>query len=134
MPSLDIFCLRIFIAFSRLSRTSTSRGRPSKLSKRSSLGSTVITRGPRARQARATLRLAHSIQPCGPSSSIIRIFLVDYNDSCSTLYGNARLGGRRKKERPVNFTGVKVFSATKAREREELGENVTQWIRTHPEA
>jgi hypothetical protein len=34
----------------------------------------------------------------------------------------------------VNFTGVKVFSATKAREREELGENVTQWIRNHPEA
>ena len=27
------------------------------------------------------------------------------------------------------FTGVKVFSATKAREREELGENVTRWIR-----
>lgn len=29
------------------------------------------------------------------------------------------------------FTGVKVFSATKAREREELGENVTRWIRTN---
>ena len=28
MPSLDIFCLRIFIAFSRLSRTSTSIGFP----------------------------------------------------------------------------------------------------------
>jgi hypothetical protein len=27
------------------------------------------------------------------------------------------------------FTGVKVFSATKAREREELGEKVTGWIR-----
>src|ERR1700761_5697680 len=33
MPSFDIFCLRIFIAFSRLSRTSTSSGRPSRLSK-----------------------------------------------------------------------------------------------------
>jgi hypothetical protein len=32
----------------------------------------------------------------------------------------------------VNFTGVKVFSATKAREREELGEHVTQWIRQNP--
>jgi hypothetical protein len=34
----------------------------------------------------------------------------------------------------VNFTGVKVFSATKAREREELGEHVTAWIRTNPDA
>jgi putative lipoic acid-binding regulatory protein len=34
----------------------------------------------------------------------------------------------------VNFTGVKVFSATKAREREDLGEQVTNWIRNHPAA
>lgn len=34
----------------------------------------------------------------------------------------------------MNFTGVKVFSATKARERENLGEQVTQWIRANPEA
>ncbi len=27
------------------------------------------------------------------------------------------------------FTGVKVFSATKAKEREELGANVTRWLR-----
>ena len=27
------------------------------------------------------------------------------------------------------FTGMKVFSATKAREREELGECVTAWLR-----
>jgi len=33
----------------------------------------------------------------------------------------------------VNFTGVKVFSATKAREREDLGEQVTNWIRNNPE-
>ena len=32
----------------------------------------------------------------------------------------------------MGFTGVKVFSATKAREREELGENVTKWIRNNP--
>jgi hypothetical protein len=30
------------------------------------------------------------------------------------------------------FTGVKVFSATKAREREELGENITRWIKANP--
>jgi len=33
----------------------------------------------------------------------------------------------------VNFTGVKVFSATKAREREDLGEQVTNWIRNNPD-
>lgn len=32
------------------------------------------------------------------------------------------------------FNGVKVFSATKAREREDLGENVTRWIRANPHA
>jgi hypothetical protein len=31
----------------------------------------------------------------------------------------------------VSFTGVKVFSATKAKEREELGENVTRWLRSN---
>lgn len=29
------------------------------------------------------------------------------------------------------FTGVKVFSATKAKEREELSENVTRWIKSN---
>jgi len=29
------------------------------------------------------------------------------------------------------FTGVKVFSATKAKEREELGESVTRWLRNN---
>ncbi len=29
--------------------------------------------------------------------------------------------------------GLKVFSATKAREREVLGETITEWIRMHPE-
>jgi hypothetical protein len=30
------------------------------------------------------------------------------------------------------FNGVKVFSATLARNREELGEKVTQWLRDNP--
>lgn len=30
------------------------------------------------------------------------------------------------------FTGAKVFSATKAKEREELGNEVTRWIRRNP--
>jgi hypothetical protein len=29
--------------------------------------------------------------------------------------------------------GLKVFSATKARDRDTLGETITDWIRTHPE-
>ncbi len=33
----------------------------------------------------------------------------------------------------MSFTGVKVFSATKARERDELGEQVTRWLRENPE-
>ncbi len=31
----------------------------------------------------------------------------------------------------MHFTGVKVFSATKAKEREELGENVNRWLRSN---
>ena len=29
--------------------------------------------------------------------------------------------------------GVKVFSATKAREREELGDHITKWLRENPD-
>jgi hypothetical protein len=32
----------------------------------------------------------------------------------------------------ANVTGVKVFSATKAKEREALGEAITEWIRGNP--
>ena len=32
----------------------------------------------------------------------------------------------------MGFNGVKVFSATKAKEREELGESITRWIRANP--
>ncbi len=31
----------------------------------------------------------------------------------------------------MSFTGVKVFSATTAREREELGETITRWLRSN---
>ena len=33
--------------------------------------------------------------------------------------------------RAMRFTGVKVFSATKARDREELGESVTRWLQAN---
>jgi hypothetical protein len=35
------------------------------------------------------------------------------------------------RESAMDFTGVKVFSATKAREREELGETITRWLRSN---
>ena len=31
------------------------------------------------------------------------------------------------------FNGVKVFSATMAKDRERLGERITEWIQEHPE-
>jgi hypothetical protein len=31
----------------------------------------------------------------------------------------------------MDFTGVKVFSATKAKERDELGETITRWLRAN---
>ncbi|MCL2011371.1 MAG: hypothetical protein FWG75_01075 [Cystobacterineae bacterium] len=31
------------------------------------------------------------------------------------------------------FTGVKVFSATKAKEREGLGDNISRWMKTNPD-
>ena len=33
--------------------------------------------------------------------------------------------------RAMQFTGVKVFSATKAKDREELGEAVTRWLQAN---
>ena len=33
----------------------------------------------------------------------------------------------------MSFSAVKVFSATKAREREELGETITRWIKENPD-
>jgi hypothetical protein len=33
----------------------------------------------------------------------------------------------------MKFEGVKVFSATKAREREGLGDRLTEWMDAHPD-
>ena len=32
----------------------------------------------------------------------------------------------------LKFNGVKVFSATMAQERDQLGEKITQWLSSHP--
>ncbi|HEV8322431.1 MAG TPA: hypothetical protein VG389_12520 [Myxococcota bacterium] len=32
----------------------------------------------------------------------------------------------------MSYSGVKVFSATKAKDREELGDRITQWLGEHP--
>jgi hypothetical protein len=44
-----------------------------------------------------------------------------------------RAGERGTESAMVQFNGVKVFSATKAKERDELGETVTRWMRGNPE-
>ncbi len=33
---------------------------------------------------------------------------------------------------PNSFTGVKVFSTTLARDREQMGETITRWIKDNP--
>jgi len=38
-----------------------------------------------------------------------------------------------EKKEFIEFDGVKIFSATKAKERDELGEVITRWIKDHPE-
>ncbi len=35
---------------------------------------------------------------------------------------------------PINFTAIKVFSTTLARDREAMGENITRWIKENPNA
>ena len=32
----------------------------------------------------------------------------------------------------VEYTGAKVFSATKAKEREDLGNHITRWLKENP--
>ena len=48
---------------------------------------------------------------------------------CTDVGGVAERGGN---VRTVANLGLKVFSATKARDRELLGETITTWIRAHP--
>ena len=43
-----------------------------------------------------------------------------------------KIGLELGKEAEMAFNGVKVFSATKAREREDLGESITRWLRASP--
>ena len=45
----------------------------------------------------------------------------------------ARVQTAQEEGRVIDLTGVKVFSATKAKERELLGEMITDWIRSHPD-
>jgi folate-dependent tRNA-U54 methylase TrmFO/GidA len=33
----------------------------------------------------------------------------------------------------VGFTGVKIFSTTLARDRDQLSERITNWLREHPD-
>ena len=46
--------------------------------------------------------------------------------------GNTQSTQTSDDNRLLDVTGVKVFSATKAKEREFLGDLITDWIRTNP--
>jgi folate-dependent tRNA-U54 methylase TrmFO/GidA len=41
--------------------------------------------------------------------------------------------GEGKTMAMIPFTGVKVFSTTLARDREVMGENITRWLKEHPD-
>jgi hypothetical protein len=41
----------------------------------------------------------------------------------------SRTSGQSEDPMGVNFTGIKVFSTTLARDRENMGENITKWIK-----
>ena len=45
---------------------------------------------------------------------------------------SASSSSNTEENRILDVTGVKVFSATKAKEREMLGELITDWIRSNP--
>jgi hypothetical protein len=47
-------------------------------------------------------------------------------------YSADRAAASYRRVRVANVTGVKVFSATKAKEREGLGEQITEWLRGNP--
>jgi hypothetical protein len=53
---------------------------------------------------------------------------VDVARAAATAQSNTQDEGGA---RVLDVTGVKVFSATKAKERELLGEIITDWIRSH---
>ena len=46
--------------------------------------------------------------------------------------GKSSTGRITVKDPSAQFNGVKVFSATMAPERDQLGEKVTAWLREHP--
>ena len=64
---------------------------------------------------------------------VVRLTVGD--PSGNTFFSGSRplgvFGVRDERESAMQFTGVKVFSATKAKEREELGEAVTRWLRSN---
>ena len=46
------------------------------------------------------------------------------------MRGRSRPGTLQSVDRPLTtFTGLKVFSTTLARDREQMGENITKWLK-----
>jgi hypothetical protein len=55
-------------------------------------------------------------------------FFSEEWDVARAQFAEAEMNGGKV----IDVTGVKVFSATKAKERELLGELITDWIRSNP--
>jgi hypothetical protein len=73
--------------------------------------------GPVAIRKAVSIRFFDSLQPLG-------------NTPFSTIAAKGGGDGHRGR-RAMQFTGVKIFSATKAKEREELGEVITRWLKAN---
>jgi hypothetical protein len=89
-------------------------------------GGQAAPRGAIAESARPDrhFRAVAGLTPKKPSGILFRVFAPG---------GGVERATRESASMGITpgFTGVKVFSATKAKEREELGETITRWLRSN---
>lgn len=74
------------------------------------------------------LALVDSSSAPSSSSPLARSLLRGGRKTVATTAADSRYACPMKP-----FTAVKVFSSTMARDREVLGERITEWLRAHPE-
>lgn len=70
-----------------------------------------------------------------PSAHVSQVTSSREGDDSPTEPTTAQPGSRELEEAVMESAGtnvVKVFSATRARDRESIGERVTSWLRDHP--
>src|SRR5262249_22282418 len=138
----DIFCLRIFSALSTESLTSTSSGRPSSVSKRlfscgeeadltlaTGIRQATMCGRPRKSGARRKSSFADTVE----TGYVTSRFVPEFRSRHAGFGGPPGSASGQKGANRM-LMGAKVFTATKAKDREELGEVVTRWIRDNPRA